>query len=132
MVTAHFLLYVVPSHILVDEYFRIRYVPSPIFILCIYVGFDHFFAGINLVHISNSKWPLHKNLAKYIEEIDDSWEKLFYIILPIKRNKLVVKVFSFENRNDTIKKILQYIIFIWNNINSICSWSHFRPYHSNS
>ena len=52
--TAMFRHYVARSLIPVDDYVRIRYFPSGIFILCLYIGLNHFFYGIDLVHIYNT------------------------------------------------------------------------------
>ena len=53
VVMDNFRPYVVPSLIPVDDYVHVQYFPYRIFILCLYVELDHFFSGINLVHIYN-------------------------------------------------------------------------------
>ena len=54
MIIATFRPYASQTLITVNDYVRIKYSPSCIFIICLYVELDHLYSGIYLVHISNN------------------------------------------------------------------------------
>ena len=60
---ATFHAYAILYIITMDEYVCVRYFTFHIFILCIYVGLDNLFSGIDLIHISN------KNMRVLIKKL---------------------------------------------------------------
>ena len=57
VVMATFHPYTVSYLITLDDYIRVRYFPSCISILFLYIELDHFFAGLELFNISNNYLP---------------------------------------------------------------------------
>ena len=61
MFMASLCFYVVLPLIPVDDYIRVQFFPSCIFVLCLYIGLDHFFSGIDHVQMFNG-YKLYQSL----------------------------------------------------------------------